>query len=163
MSELRFRTALSAGDREAVARIVGATGFFNPAEEAIAVELVDERWARGPKSGYEFVFAERAGAVVGYTCWGHIDGSERSYDLYWIAVDPACQTGGIGRALWLRTAQEVARLGGGLVWAETSGRDLYEPTRAFYRALGFVEEARLRDFYAPGDDKVFFVAAVAAG
>lgn len=161
MTELRFRTDLAPGDREAVARMVAATGFFNPAEEAIAVELVDERSARGAKSGYEFVLAERGGAVVGYTCWGHIDGSERSYDLYWIVVDPACQSGGVGRMLWQRTAAEVARLGGGLVWTETSGRDQYEPTRAFYRALGFAEEARLRDFYAPGDDKVFFVAAVA--
>ena len=161
MSELTFRTNLAPGDREAVARMVAATGFFNPAEEAIAVELVEERQAKGGRSGYEFVLAERRGAVVGYTCWGHIDGSERSYDLYWIVVDPACQSGGLGRALWQRTAAEVAHRSGGLVWAETSGRDQYEPTRAFYRALGFREEARLKDFYAPGDDKVFFVATVA--
>ncbi len=162
MSGLVFRTALAPGDREAIARMVVATGFFNPAEEAIAVELVDERQLRGAQSGYEFVLAERDGAVVGYTCWGHIDGSERSYDLYWIVVDPSAQSGGIGRALWLRTAAEVAARSGGLVWAETSSRNMYEPTRAFYRALGFREEARLRDFYAPDDDKVFFVTVVGA-
>lgn len=34
--------------------------------------------------------------------------------------------------------------------------DLYAPTRKFYTSLGYAEEARLADFYAPGDDKVIY-------
>jgi hypothetical protein len=48
-------------------------------------------------------------------------------------------------------------LGGLRVYAETSGRPQYEPTRAVYERLGFFREAHLKDFYAPGDDKVFYV------
>ena len=44
-----------------------------------------------------------------------------------------------------------------------SSRADYEPTRAFYLRVGYVEEARLRDFYARGDDKVFYVKRLAAG
>ena len=29
--------------------------------------------------------------------------------------------------------------------------------RVFYERLGFFRETQLRDFYAPGDDKVFYV------
>jgi hypothetical protein len=43
------------------------------------------------------------------------------------------------------------------VYAETSSRPQYEPTRSFYRACGYRLEARLEDFYAPGDGKVIFL------
>ena len=39
---------------------------------------------------------------------------------------------------------------------DTSSLDDYDQARAFYEARGFVEEARIRDFYGPGDHKVTF-------
>lgn len=39
---------------------------------------------------------------------------------------------------------------------DTSSLDAYEQARAFYTRRGFVQEARIRDFYGPGDDKVTF-------
>ena len=47
--------------------------------------------------------------------------------------------------------------GGRRIYAETSGRPQYEPTRVFYERLGFTPETQLKDFYAPGEDKVFYV------
>jgi hypothetical protein len=43
---------------------------------------------------------------------------------------------------------------------ETSGVPAFDRTRAFYRGLGYDEEARIRDFYAAGDDKVIFRKAL---
>jgi hypothetical protein len=43
------------------------------------------------------------------------------------------------------------------VYVETSGRRDYAPTRAFYERAGYRPEARLADFYAPGDDKWIYV------
>ncbi len=57
-------------DRRAVREIVESTGFFSASEADVAVELVDERLARGPVCGYHFVFAERDGEVLGYACFG---------------------------------------------------------------------------------------------
>ncbi|MBU3932662.1 MAG: hypothetical protein KKF01_09520, partial [Proteobacteria bacterium] len=45
-------------DREAVGRVVRATGFFSEEESGIAVELIAERLAKGEASGYFFLFAE---------------------------------------------------------------------------------------------------------
>lgn len=54
--------------------------------------------------------------------------------------------------------QEVIRnMGGRRIYAETSSRDLYRPTMAFYRACGYKIEATLEDFYAPGDAKVILL------
>lgn len=56
----------------------------------------------------------------------------------------------------------IAAAGGSRVYAETSGRDQYAPTRAFYRACGYRKVAELADFYADGDAKVIFVKNIAA-
>jgi GNAT superfamily N-acetyltransferase len=160
VSDISFRYAPVPEDCAVVRAIVASTGFFNPAEVGIAVELVEERLARGQRCGYFFVFAERGGEVPGYACYGPIDGTEGSFDLYWIAVGDGRRGHGLGRALMEETERVVRAAGGRRVYAETSGRDQYEPTRRFYERLGFVAEARLRDFYAPGDDKVFYVKAL---
>ena len=86
-----YRKDMIPGDREAIGRLVRATGFFSEEEAAIAEELVDERMAKGEASGYFFLFAEEGGRLLGYTCFGPIPGSVHSYDLYWIAVDPGAQ------------------------------------------------------------------------
>ncbi|MBL0927290.1 MAG: GNAT family N-acetyltransferase [Phycisphaerales bacterium] len=152
----RLRDELRAGDAEAVRSIVESTGFFTPAEVAVAVELAEDRLAKGAGSDYRFLVAEREGRVVGYTCYGEAACSVGSYDLYWIAVHESERGRGLGRLLDERTCGRIAGLGGRKVYAETAGKAQYAPTRAFYAALGYAEEARLADFYAPGDDKVVY-------
>jgi GNAT superfamily N-acetyltransferase len=137
--------------------IVSSTGFFSAAEVVIAVELVEDRLAFGDPSGYFFVFAEEAGRALGYTCYGPIAGTAESYDLYWIAIHRDHQSRGLGRVLMSETERMIRSAGGRRIYAETSGRPQYEPTRVFYERLGFRRETRLKDFYAPGDDKVFYV------
>ena len=41
--------------------------------------------------------------------------------------------------------------------AETSSRADYSATRRFYARQGYAEAARVRDYYALGDDRIFFV------
>jgi ribosomal protein S18 acetylase RimI-like enzyme len=159
-----LRRRLEPADRAHVQRIIEATGFFSAAETGIAVELVDEALAKGEAgSGYHFLFAEAAGAVVGYTCFGPIPGTRASFDLYWIAVDPAHQGGGIGGRLHQATETAIRAMGGARLYADTSSKAQYEPTRRFYRHLGYAEAARLENFYAPGDGKVIFEKPLAAG
>ncbi|MFZ5830808.1 MAG: GNAT family N-acetyltransferase [Planctomycetota bacterium] len=155
-----LRAEPQASDREAIRRLVTSTGVFSPIEIDVAVELLDERLGKGPTSGYDFLFAEHDGEVVGYACFGAIALTQGSFDLYWIAVDKRLHGQGIGRLLLGRSEQEIARQGGRRVYIETSGRVPYEPTRAFYLRCGYEAEAILKDFYAPGDDKYIFSKAV---
>jgi hypothetical protein len=55
----------------------------------------------------------------------------------------------------------VIAQGGERLYIDTSGREKYAPTRAFYERNGFSCEARLTDFYAPGDDRVIYVKMLA--
>ena len=156
-----IREVVGPGDFHAVRALVESTGYFRADEIDIAVELVEERLARGAASGYEFVFAEIGATLVGYACYGPIPCTIASFDLYWIAVDPRCQRNGIGRALMAAVESRVADLGGERIFIDTSGKDQYAKTRAFYERNGFHCEARLRDFYSPGDDRVIYAKALA--
>ena len=85
-SGMTLRTTVMRGDGDIVRDIVASTGLFRPDEIGIAVELVAERLRVGLSSGYHFIFAEKKGAVLGYSCYGPVPLTLASYDLYWIAV-----------------------------------------------------------------------------
>jgi GNAT superfamily N-acetyltransferase len=157
-----LRSTLEIPDVEAVRRLVEATGMFNAEEVAVAAELVEETLERGAKSGYEFVMASERGSLLGYSCFGRIPGTQSSFDLYWIAVEPGLQGRGLGQLLLARSEARVAQLGGGRMYVDTSGRAQYEPTRRFYRNAGYHLAAELADFYAPGDAKVIFAKLIGA-
>lgn len=152
-----FRTNVRPEDVSAVREIVSSSGFFSPAEIDVAVELVEEHLTKGEASGYLFLFAEEDGRTVGYACYGPIACTTASYDLYWIAVHADHRGRGLGRVLSREVEQLIAKRGGTRVYAETSSRDQYEPTRAFYERCGYIRDAEMRDFYAPGDGKVVYV------
>ena len=151
------RADLRPTDRAPLSALLEATGFFNPEELAVALELVDDRLANGRSSHYRFLVAEEAGRVLGYACWGPIPGTAQSVDLYWIAVDPEAQGKGVGRALLRAAEAQIVGEGRARVYVETAGRAQYEPTRSFYLACGYRVAAELDDFYAPGDGKVIFL------
>ncbi len=153
----KMRERLKESDRTGIRRIVASTGFFSRAEVALALELVDERLSKGAPSGFHFLVAENKTGIVGYTCFGPIPATRHSYDLYWIATEASYRGIGIGKVLMSRTEELIAGRGGKNVYIETSGRSQYRPTRAFYKACGYRRTACLKDFYAPGDDKIIYV------
>ena len=154
---LALREEVTPEDARAVGRLVESTGFFTSAEVEIAVELVEERLARGPASGYFFVFAEASGELVGYSCYGPIPCTLNSFDLYWVAVRPSEWNRGVGGLLVSASEEKIHKAGGRRIYIETSTRAQYEPTRRFYERRGYSRESCLRDFYAPGDDKITYV------
>ncbi|MDI6725523.1 MAG: GNAT family N-acetyltransferase [Smithellaceae bacterium] len=160
IESLAFREEPEPSDLDWVRKIVESTDFFTREERDIALELVEERLTKGEKSGYLFLFAEGPQGVVGYSCFGPIMGTIASYDLYWLAVHDRCQGVGIGKILLGLSEKAIALRGGKRIYADTASRDQYAPTRAFYLACGYREEARLIDFYSPGDGKVIYVKAL---
>jgi ribosomal protein S18 acetylase RimI-like enzyme len=161
-NDATLRDEVRPADVEAIRELVAGTGYFDAGEVAIAAELAQERLARGADSGYEFLFAERDGRLLGYSCYGLIPCSSVSWDLYWIAVAADAQGGGLGRRILRLTEERVAAAGGLAVYAETAGREQYQPTRAFYRRCGYTVAAVFEDFYAPGDAKYTFVKRLTA-
>jgi len=53
--------------------------------------------------------------------------------------------------------EEVKRMGGRLILVETSGTTSYAPARKFYEVCGYSLQAKIPDFYSPGDDLLIYV------
>jgi ribosomal protein S18 acetylase RimI-like enzyme len=141
---------LQPSHRQEVEEIVRATNVFNEGEVRVALEVFDD----GMKASYELVGAFEGERLIGYACFGATPATDRTYDLYWIAVRPDAQRAGAGAALMTEVERQLAVRPARLLVIETSSRDDYAPTRRFYQKRGYEEAARLRDFYAPGDDRV---------
>ena len=153
---LELREELTPADPDRIRNLAAATGFFSREEAEVAAELAEERLTRGAASGYHFLLAEEAGELLGFACFGPIPCTRGAYDLYWIVVRPDRQGGGLGRLLLTAAEARIAAAGGRRVYIDTSSRPQYAPTRAFYRACGFHQEALLADFYDQGDGKAIF-------
>ncbi len=154
--EFEFRDTLIAEDEERVRRLVVACGNFSTDEESIAADLVAEGIARGPASGYRYLLAERDGRLAGFAIHGEIPGTQRRYDLYWIAAHPDCRRQGLGRLLLERVEADVRRLGGSHLFIDTASTEAYAAARAFYRARGYRKVAEIADFFKDGEGKVIY-------
>ena len=148
---------LTPADRGRIEALTRAVGVFHADEVPVALEVFDGAVAGSPD--YLALGAELDGRLVGWICWGPTPCTLGTFDLYWMAVDPARHGLGIGTALigeMERQLSGVARL----VIVETAGRPDYRATRAFYEGRGYRRTAVIPDFYAPGDDQVVYVKAL---
>jgi ribosomal protein S18 acetylase RimI-like enzyme len=152
-----LREEPQASDRQAIAEILSSTNLFYPFEIEIAVWLLDETLREGDESGYYFLFADQGNETVGYSCYGPITMTENRYDLYWIAVRKDLQGSGLGGLLIREAEKKMADMGGTILYVETSGRQDYQPTLAFYRKQQYQSIACIPDFYKDGDDKIIFM------
>lgn len=145
---------MSKGDKDAVMEILHAISEFN-AEEIVVAEEVIDCYLRGSfRSGYHIFVAHLDNSISGYVCYGPTPMTLRTWDIYWIAIRPGRQGGGIGRALMAFAEQRIKERNGRLAIVETSSKVSYEKTRRFYYGLGYQAICKIADFYAPGDDKL---------
>jgi len=159
---MSFRERLRSADIDAIRSLVAQTKVFSRAEVEIAVEVATAGLQSGEASGYHFHVAEDAGRLAGFTAFGPIPATAASWDLYWIAVDPAGQRQGLGGRLLAAGEARAAALGCRRIYVDTSGRAAYAPARAFYERHGYRREATLADFYAPGDAKLIYLRELGA-
>ncbi len=82
--------------------------------------------------------------------------TEGTYNLLAIAVGSDHQRSGVGGALLRHLESSLRRADGRLLLVETSTDPDQDGARAFYAGQDFTEEARIRDFYAPGQTKIVF-------
>jgi len=159
---------MTAKYRNRVRDILVATKVFRSEEIDVAIELFDEVYGtpiavdKNPNyapvsSDYFFLGAfTPEEELAGFACYGPTPGTDRTYDLYWIAVDPSVQGSGSGTILLNEVERRLKGQNARMLVVETSSRSDYKNTRGFYFRRGYVESARACDFYAPADDRITF-------
>jgi ribosomal protein S18 acetylase RimI-like enzyme len=145
------------GDMAQLAEIVRETGVFHEEEIGVAIELMEI--AANDKDQSEYIlysYVDNAGTLQGYYCVGPTPMTKSTFDLYWIAVHPRVYGKKIGHELLAHCEENVKSMDGKLLVVETSSQPKYEQTRRFYARHEYAETARIKDYYAPGDDLVIY-------
>ncbi len=148
-------------DREAIRALVEGTGAFKSHEVDVAMELVDVALTNPTQDDYHpYVIAEDDGTVVAYACFGRNPMTRFTWDLYWIATRKDRMGKGYGRTMVAFVLEQVRARGGRLLVIETSAKESYGDTRAFYDKIGCTLAAQIRDYYDEGDDKLIYLLPV---
>jgi|SRR4051812_31854130 ribosomal protein S18 acetylase RimI-like enzyme len=148
--------ALQRAHRDRLREILDATAVFRADEVSMALELFDD----APSGDYEFLGVFDGDELMAYACFGATPGTDRTFDLYWIAVHPNGQRHGSGSQLLGEVEARLRARGARLLVVETSSRVEYEGTRRFYSGRGYREVARMRDYYARCDDRVIYTKSL---
>jgi ribosomal protein S18 acetylase RimI-like enzyme len=151
-----MRKTLSVGpagreDMPAIARIASATGLFPP-------EMLDDMIAgylNNTKQDLWFVGVDEDGLVAFGFCEPERLTSG-TWNLLAIGVLPERQGNGVGARMMAYLENRLAEQGERILLVETMGTPELQLTRDFYLKNGYIEEARIREFYEAGADKVVF-------
>jgi ribosomal protein S18 acetylase RimI-like enzyme len=82
--------------------------------------------------------------------------TDGTWNLLLIAVRENLQGQRVGSRLTRHLEQTLSQRNARVLIVETSGLAEFDRTRAVYATLGYVEVARIPEFYATGEDKVVF-------
>jgi ribosomal protein S18 acetylase RimI-like enzyme len=145
----------SPADTAALVTLAGGTGFFKPLELDALREVLDDFHAANADLGHRCFVWDDAGPR-GFVYHAPAPMTDRTWYLYWIAVEAAGQGKGLGGKLLAFVERDATAQGGRLLLIETSSTAHYDPTRRFYRKYGYDQPATIPDFYADGDGMVVF-------
>jgi ribosomal protein S18 acetylase RimI-like enzyme len=146
-------------DTKALIAVAAASGLFEPQQTEELSQMLAQHFA-GATNSHDLWFTDDNGEPVGVAYTAPERMTEGTWNLYLIAIHPDCQRQGRGKALLVHVEQMLAERGERVLLVETSGTEAFEYVRTFYRNSGYEEEARIRDFYTDGVDKIVFRKAL---
>ena len=130
----------------------------------MALELAETAWVQEQQqmSLDYLVYAtlEEDGSFSSFICFGPTPMTSGTFDLYWIGTAQGQEKKGRAKSLVAFMLQQLRLQQGRLVRIETSSKDTYQGTLAFYQRLQFEQVAMIKDFYAQGDHLVIFICKV---
>lgn len=150
-------------DTHALVELAGRTGVFKAFELVALGEVLDDYHAANHAHGHRAAVAVGPGGVTtGFVYHAPAAMTDRSWEVWWIAVDPAAQGTGVGRRLLDLAESDIRSAAGRAVFIETSSTPLYHATRGFYLRCGYTLAAEVADYYADGDGKVIYAKRLTA-
>lgn len=147
-------------DTEALISLCQITGLFQPNELKELSSMLSAYFEDSLDGKHKWLTDEEDGELIGVAYYAEETFAYGVSNLLLIAVHPDHQREGRGTELLRHVEEELKRKGERLLIIETSGLDSFETTRAFYRKNGYDEEARIREYYNPGEDKIVFRKAL---
>lgn len=151
--------SIAPDDTIALIALAEATGLFEPNQTEELAQMLDG-YFYGETENQDLWLTDDENGLVGVAYVAPERMTEGTWNLYLLAVHPDHQRQGRGSALLRHVEQMLAERGARLLLVETSGLENFEYVRAFYRKSSYDQEARIRDFYKAGDDKIVYRKAL---
>jgi ribosomal protein S18 acetylase RimI-like enzyme len=151
LNTIRIRP-LTADDLTFAKDVIDSTGLFPG-------EMLDEMTApflTGAAPDELWFVAADDGGVRGVIYCAPERMTDGTWNLLLIAVHKREQGKGLGSRMTRHLEQALSERNGRVLIVETSGLPDFDRTRSVYRSLGYVEVARIPEFYAAGEDKIVF-------
>lgn len=146
-------------DADAVTALAVSSGLFADDDTAVPQRMMADYFAGNREAGHRCLL-DMDGVAVGVAYCAPAPATDGTWYLTMIAVQPEYQGAGRGAALMAHIETELRAAGQRLLLVETSGTPEFERTRAFYLHCGYVQEARIRDYYEAGHDMVLFAKSL---
>jgi ribosomal protein S18 acetylase RimI-like enzyme len=143
-------------DAPAVVALAVASDLFPPEEAGVVETLIAGFFDGRAEEGHTCLVDEEDGALRAVAYYEPVTATDRAWELLMIGVRRDLHRTGLGGRLLHRVEDDLRDRGQRLLLVETSADPAFDRARAFYAALGYDEEARVRDYYADGDDMVLF-------
>jgi ribosomal protein S18 acetylase RimI-like enzyme len=141
-------------DRPYLERMLSSIPEFNQDDESLALDLIDIYLQNPDQKDYFFILAcDVKDQPVGYACYGPTPLTDRTFDLYWIAVAAEYAGHGLGTRILNEVEARVVETKGRMLVIETSSSQIYHLTRQFYLKNGYTLAETIKDFYKDGEDR----------
>jgi ribosomal protein S18 acetylase RimI-like enzyme len=149
-----------AEDGASIVGVAEASGLFPPGQ-MLEIQATLDSFLSGAAEGDCWLIDDAGRGAEGIAYYAPERMTSGTWNLYLLAVRPDRRGHGRGTALVRHVEQNLQSRGARVLLIETSGVPEFAGQRAFYTSLGYHQEARIRDFYGAGDDKIIYWKALA--
>ncbi len=147
-------------DTDALVELAASTEFFKSHELDALREVLDDYHAGNDELGHRAFLWEEAQRPLGFVYHAPTPMTDRTWHLYWIAVERTQQGRGLGAKLLSFVERDILEQEGRLLVVETSSTPHYEPTRRFYLKHHYTIAGTVADFYSDDDGMTIFTKRI---
>lgn len=144
-------------DKDALLAIIQESGKFDDAGIDHVTRTLEEHINEGSDALW---FTADDGEPIGVAYCAPEPVASGTWNLLMLWIKNGREGQGYGSALVSQVEKALVDRGGRLLIVETSGLPEFESARFFYNKVGFIQEAKIGNFFAEGDDKIIYTKSI---
>jgi ribosomal protein S18 acetylase RimI-like enzyme len=144
-------------DKDAILSIICEAGQFDDPGMAYVAQILETHLNEGSDALW---FTADDGEPVGVAYCAPEPVTSGTWNLLMLWIKEEKRKQGYGSALVTQVEKSLVDRRGRLLIVETSGLPEFESARIFYSKVGFTQEARIKDFFTIGDDKLIYTKSI---
>lgn len=139
-------------DVDEIKKVVDSSGLF-PSE--YLDDMISDYFNNAETQDIWFTYIDNdVPTAIGYCVPEKL--TDGTYNLLALGVSPIAQRKGVASEMMKYIEQLLKNKGGRILIVETSSDEAQMGARHFYKQIGYIQEAVIRNFWKDGEDKIVF-------